>query len=92
MDTCTDTDTDMDVIDDTYGCFTGRATGVVKLRTGHSTGCDRSANCFCILYKKWASDGLRERAPVSSYRRINVKKLTVVALCPFSVQQRAIST
>ena len=52
MDTCTDTDTDMDVIDDTYGCFTGRATGVVKLRTGHSTGCDRSANCFCILYKK----------------------------------------
>ena len=58
--TDTHTDTDTDVIDDTYGCFTGRATDVVKLRTGRSTGCDRSANCFCIPYIKRASNGLRE--------------------------------
>ena len=58
--TDTRTDTDTDVIDDTYGCFTDRATDIVKLRTGRSTESDRSANCFHIPYIKRASVGLRE--------------------------------
>ena len=49
MRTDTSTVTNMNAINDTYECRTGRATGVVKLHTGHSMGHDRSANCLCIL-------------------------------------------